>query len=197
MTQQEQNTNIDEWHELQNDWQSYKPDIQKIKKRITWVTWRMIAVLILDLIVLFAYVPFIIFFVLIEGESLAIKVWHLVMLPVIFYAVYWDFKLRLPLFKLDSESTKDILAFYLKRVTAGVKLGNFSIKFCLSLLVFYSLWISASFYFDLGEEKLHEPSFILFGLGWIGCFTYISYWYRNKKLKELTRLNALWKTFLE
>jgi len=194
---QNQDNNNDEWKELQSDWQSYRPDIKKIKKRITWVTWRMIAVLVMDLLILFAYVPVGIFFVLIESQSLASKIWYLGMLPVLLYTVYWDFKLRLPLFKLDSESTKDILAFYLKRVSAGVRLGNFSIKFCLSLLVLYSLWIGASFYFDLGEEKLQKASFIFSGFVWIGCFTYISYWYRNRKAKELIRLNELWKGFLE
>jgi len=195
--QQKPNSNNDDWQKLQNDWQSYQPDIQKIKRRITWVTWRMIVVLGIDLIILLSYVPFVIFFVLPESKSLALKIWLIGMIPVIMYGIYWDFKLRLPLFKLESESTKDILAFYLKRVTAGVKLGNFSIKFCFSLLVFYSLWIASSFYFDLGEEKLHQLSFIIKGLVLFGCFIFGSYWYRNKKAKELVRLKALWKEFLE
>ena len=130
MMQQESNNTTDDWQELQNDWQNYQPDIKKIKRRIAWVTWRMIAILVIDLIILFTYLPFVIFFILPENHSLAVKIWHVGMLPVLLYAVYWDFKLRLPLMKLENESTKVILAFYLKRVSAGVKLGNFSIKFC-------------------------------------------------------------------
>jgi hypothetical protein len=186
-----------EWQQLQSDWQSYQPDIVKIKKRIQWVTWRMVGVLVLDVAVLVSYIPFLLFFILLEDSSLASKIWHVGMLPLLVYGVYWDFKLRLPLFKLEDESTKKILSFYMKRVKAGIKLGDVGFKFCLFLIALFILWVGAGFLFDLGEEKITELHFIVFGLVWIGAFAGIMYWYRHKKLKEAKHLSELWKDFLE
>lgn len=196
MTQQ-QSQNIDEWQQLQNDWQSYRPDIAKIKKRIAWVTWRMIAILILDVVTLLLYFPFFYYWILTENNSLALLIWHYSMFPLLFYGVYWDFKLRLPLFKLENHSTKGILEFYLKRVKAGVALGRLGYKFCILLVALFCLWISASFFVDLGEQKLQRPSFIIFGVTLISSMGAIMYWYRNKKLKELKRLQDLWRAFLD
>jgi hypothetical protein len=196
MTQSHDQTN-QEWQQLQEDWQSYQPDIAKIKKRIAWVTWRMIAILALDVVLLLGYIPFIVYWVFPEEPSFAIRLWHYAMAPLIVYGVYWDFKLRLPLFKLENESTKGILGFYLKRVDAGTKLGDLGYKFCLFVLVLFIVWVGASFYFELGEEKLQKASFIIFGVAWISLFGAIMYWYRNKKRKELVRLQALWKEFLD
>jgi len=187
----------DEWQQLQSDWQSYQPDIEKIKKRIAWVTWRMIAILALDVLVVLSYIPFLVYFVFLDDVSFAEKIWSYLMTPILFYGVYLDFKLRLPLFKLEGESTKDILAFYLKRVSAGVSLGDIGYKFSLLLLFMFAIWVSASFYFDLGEEKLQRPSFIIFGTAWISFFASIMYWYKNKKKKEFVRLQNLWKNFLD
>lgn len=197
MVDEQFDNNGDDWQQLQNDWQSYQPDIAKIKRRIAWVTWRMVAVLVLDVLVVVTYVPFLMFWVFDDGASLAEKIWHFGMLPLLLYGVYWDFKLRLPLFKLDNESTRGILECYLKRVQAGVSLGNVGYKFSLVLLGLFLLWVGSSFYFELGEEKLHQPPFIIFGVVWIGSFAAVLYWYRNKKQKELNRLSALWKEFLE
>ncbi len=196
MTQPHDQTN-QEWQRLQEDWQSYQPDIVKLKKRIAWVTWRMVAILMLDVVFLLGYIPFILYWFFYEEPSLAMKLWHYAMVPLIVYGVYWDFKLRLPLFKLENESTKGILGFYLKRVDAGIKLGDLGFKFCLFLVVLFVVWVGASFYFDLGEEKLQKASFIIFGTVLISLLGVIMYWYRNKKRKEFIRLQALWKEFLE
>lgn len=197
MADEQFDNNGDDWQQLQNDWQSYQPDIAKIKRRIAWVTWRMVAVLVLDVLVVVTYIPFLVFWVFDDGASLAEKIWHFGMLPLLLYGVYWDFKLRLPLFKLDSESTRGILECYLRRVRAGVSLGNLGYKFSLLLLGLFLLWVGSSFYFELGEEKLQKPTFIVFGTLWISFFAVILLWYRNKKRKELVRLSALWKEFLE
>ena len=197
MTQERKNQPDDEWLQLQNDWQSYQPDMIKIKKRIAWVTWRMIAILVLDVIFLVGYIPFILYWAFPEEPTLAIKLWHYGMFPFVVYGVFWDFKLRLPLFKLENKSTKGILEFYLLRVNAGIKLGNLGYKFCLVLIGLFVVWVGASFIFELGEEKLQKISFIVFGVAWISLFAAIMYWYRNKKQKEFVRLQALWKEFLE
>jgi hypothetical protein len=186
-----------EWQELQHEWQSYQPDIVKIKKKIAWVTWRMIAILVIDVLLLIAFIPFLMFETMQESVSLAEKIWHFGMFPLFVYGVYWDFKLRLPLFKLESESTKDILAFYLKRVKAGIKLGELGYQFSLLLEVLFIVWLGANWYFDLGEERLKEIGFIVFGICWIGLFVGIMLWYKQKKEKELIRLTELWKEFLE
>ena len=193
----ENNAFSEERQQLQEDWQSYQPDIAKIKRRIQWVTWRMVAVLFLDIVVLVTYVPFLLYFVLPEETSLALKIWHVGMFPLLLYGVYWDFKLRLPLFKLENESTSQILKFYMRRVNAGVKLGHFGYRFCLLLVVFFLLWVGAGFVFDLGEKKLTELPFILFGTVWIGLFAAVMYWYKRKKLKEKNYLEELWSEFLE
>lgn len=196
MTEQNNQPN-DEWQQLQSDWQSYQPDITKIKRRIQWVTWRMITILVLDVLVILTYVPFLIYWVFPEDSSLAEKIWHYGMFPLVVYGVYLDFKLRLPLFKLESESTKDILAFYLKRVNAGIMIGKWGYQFSLLLLVLFIIWVGASFYFDLGEKKLQRPQFIVYAILFISLFAITSYWYKNKKQKEASRLQALWKEFLE
>ena len=192
----EENNN-DDWEQLQNDWQSFQPDIVKIKKRIAWVTWRMIFILILDIVVLISYFPFLIYYVLPESNSLAEKIWHLGIFPFFLYGVYWDFKLRLPLFKLDNETTKGILNCYLNRVKAGIALGDIGYKFSLALVGLFIVWVASSFCFDLGEEKLQRPSFILFGVSFISLFAAIMYWYKVKKDKEYQKLQQLWKEFLE
>lgn len=197
MSQEPQNHSNDEWQQLQNDWQSYQPDMVKIKKRIAWVTWRMIAILVLDVVFLLGYILFILYWSFPEEPSLAIQLWHYGMFPLIVYGVYWDFKLRLPLFKLENKSTRGILEFYLRRVNAGIKLGNLGYKFCVFLLALFLVWVGANFYFDLGEEKIQKISFIIFGVCWIGLFAATMFWYKRKKQKELVRLQALWKEFLE
>ncbi len=191
------NHEVDDWQQLQQDWQSYQPDIVKIKKRIAWVTWRMVAILAMDVLLLVLYIPFLMFETIQESTSLAEKIWHFGMFPLIVYGVYWDFKLRLPLFKLESESTKDILGFYLKRVKAGVQLGDLGYKFSLVLEVLFIVWVGGNWYFDLGEERLKELSFITFGICWFGLFAGIMYWYKLKKQKEVFHLTKLWKEFLE
>lgn len=197
MSQEQQNHSNDEWQQLQNDWQSYQPDMIKIKKRIAWVTWRMIAILVLDVFFLVSYIPFMLYWAFPEKPSLAIQLWHYGMFPLVVYGVFWDFKLRLPLFRLENKSTRGILEFYLKRVNAGIKLGNLGYKFCLFLMVLFVIWVGASFLFDLGEEKIQRISFIIFGVSWIGLFAATMFWYKRKKQKELVRLQALWKEFLE
>lgn len=188
---------LNDWQQLQQDWQNYQPDIVKIKKRIAWVTWRMIAILAIDIIALLLFIPFLMFETMQESVSVAEKIWHFGMFPLFVYGVYWDFKLRLPLFKLESESTKDILGFYLKRVSAGIKLGNLGVKFSLLLEFLFMLWVAANWYFDLGEEKIKEVEFILFGLVWIALLAGIMFWYKVKKEREFIRLTKLWKEFLE
>ena len=197
MSQEPQNHSNDEWQQLQNDWQSYQPDMVKIKKRIAWVTWRMVALLVLDVVFLLGYIPFFLYWAFPEEPSLAIRLWQYGMFPLVVYGVYWDFKLRLPLFKLENKSTRGILEFYLKRVNAGIKLGSLGYKFCMFLMALFLVWVGASFYFDLGEEKLQKISFIIFGVCWIGLFAATMFWYKRKKQKELVRLQALWKEFLE
>jgi len=197
MTQEPENQSIDEWQQLQSDWQSYQPDMVKIKKRIEWVTWRMVAILAIDVLMVISYIPFLVYLTLYEDRSLAKIIWSYTMTPVLFYGIYWDFKLRLPLFKLESGSTKDILNFYLKRIAAGVSLGDLGYKFSLFILAMFIIWVSANFYFDLGEEKIQKVSFILFAISMISSSAGIMYWYKNKKSKELIRLQKLWKDFLE
>jgi len=187
----------DDWLQLQTDWQSYQPDMVKIKKRITWVTWRMFAILALDVLVVVSFIPYLIYFTFYTDSSLADKIWNYSITPVLFYGVYLDFKLRLPLFKLDGESTKDILAFYLKRVNTAVSIGDIGFKFSLLLLGMFAGLVISSFFLELGEKKLQEFSFIVFGIVWIGFFTGIMYWYKVKKQKEACRLQKLWKEFLD
>ncbi|MBV1910738.1 MAG: hypothetical protein KUG78_15655 [Kangiellaceae bacterium] len=197
MTEENNQPTQDDWEQLQNDWQSFQPDIVKIKRRIEWVTWRMSFILFIDLVFLFGYVPFLIYFVLPESTSLAEKIWHIGMFPVFVYGVYWDFKLRLPLFRIDQESTQGILGSYLARVKAGITLGDIGFKFSLALVVLFLLWVGSSYYFELGEEKLQRPTFILFGVTFISSMAGIMYWYRVKKQKEYSKLKELWKEFLE
>jgi len=195
--QDDQNQSNDEWQQLQNDWQSYQPDIAKIKKKIAWVTWRMIAVLALDVLVVITYIPFLIFYVFPEDNSIAMKAWHFAMFPVLMYGVYIDFKLRLPLFKLESQSTEAILRFYLKRVKAGIVLGQWGYRFSVLLLGLFVVWVVSNYLFEWGEAKLEKTSTIVFGMIWISFFAGIMHWYRIRKTKEAKRLQALWKEFLE
>jgi hypothetical protein len=196
MTTEQNDSSNQEWQQLQDEWQNYQPDIAKIKKRIAWLTWRMIAILVIDVLAVIGYLPFLFLVVFTEESTVAMKVWHFAMLPLLAYGVYWDFKLRLPLFKLESESAMDILKFYLDRVRAGIKIGDIGFKFSLSLVVLFVIWVATSFFVDMGEEKLQQPSFIIFGISWMVLFAGIMHWYRNRKTKELERLKALWQDFL-
>ena len=49
----------------------------------------------------------------------------------------------------------------------------------------------------LGDEKLQKIPVILFVLLWLSFLGGIMYWYEAKKIKELKRLQALWKEFLD
>ncbi len=197
MNSLENDSDNEDWQQMQNDWQSYQPDIKKIKRRILWVTWRMIAILVLDVLILVTYIPFLIFWVIPANEALMIKIWHYAMFPLLIYGVFLDFKLRMPLLRIEGESTKGILGLYLERVKAGVKLGIWGFRFCFMLLVLFLTWIGVTLIVEPEIVLAHKLKNIIFGLVWIGLFAGGSYWYKNRKQEEEIRLTSLWKEYLE
>jgi len=190
------NSDRDDWEGLQNEWQAYQPDIKLLKKKITWVSWRMKILLFASVLLVLCYAIYI-GFLFTRETSLALKIWHSLVFPITLYVVYWDFKLRLPLLSLESESTKDIIDFYFRRVKAGIKVGEFGLKVCFVFLLFYTTWIAIGFYFDLFVPELQRTGFIIFGFIWIVGFALGMMWYRNKKRKELATLNHLWRDYLD
>ena len=198
----ETNTNqedrdIQEWAQLQNDWQSFQPDLKKINKKISWVTWRMISILIFDVIAILAYIPFLIIWVIPAETSLIYKLWPYLMLPIAIYGVYLDFKLRIPLFKLDKGSSKDILGAYLKFVETGVLVGLWGARFSLGLLVWFLFWMLAVHFFDHENAKRLSVSLVVGAISAFILLSVIMYWYRAKKVKEAKNLLALWSEYIE
>jgi hypothetical protein len=186
-----------EWMQLQKDWQSFQPDINKINKKISWVTWRMISILVLDVITILAYIPFLIVWVVPAETSLIYKLWPYLMLPIGIYGVYLDFKLRIPLFKLEKGSSKDILSAYLKFVRTGVLVGLWGGRFSLGLLAWFIFWALAVHFLD--PENAKRLSIILLaGVTSVLVLTSLAmYWYKAKKAKEAQNILALWREYLE
>jgi len=188
---------LKDWEEMQSEWQSYQPDVQKIKKTINWVTWRMGAILAFDVIAILLYIPFLIFFVSVDENSLVENSWHYLLGLLLIYGVYLDFKIRLPIFRAQGESTKDVLELYLKRTQAGVTIGRIGKNFSWVLLVAFVLWYLANLLLPSGNPKIADWEFGLFGVVWIAVFVVLCRWYENKKQKEFEKLNKLWQDYIE
>ena len=141
---------LNDWDELQSQWQSYQPDMQKIKSRINWVTWRMRLILLVDVIILVSYFP-VIWFLLEDRSVTRLEiVFHVLIGFALVYGVYLDFKIRLPIFRAQGDSTKDVLALYLARVKAGIRLANLTFYASIFLLVFLSVFLVSRYF--LSEE---------------------------------------------
>lgn len=191
------NDPLKDWEKLQSEWQSYEPDIQKIKKKINWVTWRMYFILALDILIVISYFPFV-YFVAYESEASWIaNSWHYFMGIIIFYGVYLDFKIRLPILRNDANSTKEVLELYINRVKAGISLGWWGKAFCYCMIVFFWIWVAGNAFLENGDRNIGDIKFFVFGTVWIGMFAIIFIWYERKKRKEHDELEALWKDYLE
>ncbi len=186
----------DEWLQLQQDWQTYQPDIERIKKKIAWVTWRMVFILALDVLIMIAYVPFLFYWVIPTDAPLIYKIWSYAMLPIGVFGVFLDFRLRLPVLRLEEGSTQDILKSYLKLVEAGVQVGLWSYRITLALLILFLIWTGVIHYSIPPEEILLKPALFYSISVTLAIVVAIMYWYSRKKLKEQQNLTALWKEFI-
>ncbi len=187
----------DNWEALQSQWQSYQPDMQKIKKKINWVTWRMGAILLVDVLFVLAYFPFLYYRLVENQEDWLLNSWDLLIGCLVVYGVYIDFKIRLPIFRAQGESTRDVLALYFNRVKAGVELGRFCKNFSFMLLAAFLLLVGVNQVYPSANPRISEPGFIVFGILWISGFVVLSIWYQKKKQKEHDNLKKLWQEYLE
>jgi hypothetical protein len=188
---------LNDWETLQTEWQAYQPDIQQIKKKVSWVTWRMGAVLLIDVVILLAYIPFLIYFVASDESGWIVDGWHYFIGLLLVYGVYLDFKIRLPIFRSQGDSTKAVLELYLKRTEAGIAIGRIGKNFSWVLLVAFSLWWLANFFLFPENEKIARWQFGLFGIVWISAFVIMCRWYQQRKEKEFIKLKALWRDYLD
>ncbi|MGX5173135.1 hypothetical protein ACUR5C_03800 [Aliikangiella sp. IMCC44653] len=187
-----------DWETLASEWQAYQPDMRKINRKTNWVTYRMIAILALDLVILLAYFPFVYYLVILEGANTLEIIWHCVMGVFIVVGVFLDFKIRLPIIKSQGKTTKDILNLYLQRVKAGILIGKIGWQFCLAVLVVFFLWLGLDLIFNL--EASHQDNIAvvtLFVCVWLGGIGGLSAWYQKKKQAEYLRLEALWKDLIK
>ncbi|MET1257282.1 hypothetical protein [Aliikangiella maris] len=191
------NDPLKNWNDWQNEWQAYEPDIKKIKSKINWVSWRMGMILLMDIIILIAYVPFILFILMTEETHWIELVWDVVMGILIIYFVYIDFKIRLPIFRAQGDSTRDVLQLYVKRVEAGVTVGSLGAKCCFGVMILFILWILVNYFLPEPSDKLTEIPFISMGIIWFLMFVVIFKWYEKRKQKELKKLTWLWRDYLE
>lgn len=188
--------NNHEWLQLQQDWQAYQPDIVGIKKKIAWVTWRMISILVIDVLGMMLYVPYVVFWVAPNDAPLVYKLLSYAVIPLGFLGVFIDFKLRLPVLRLDRGSTRDVLKSYLKLVQAGVRIGLWGYRSVLVMLFLFIIWVIAVHYSTPNNEILVDPErlFLVFILLVITAAA--MFWYMRKKAKEEQKLSALWKEYI-
>lgn len=192
------NEPLNDWDKLQSQWQSFEPDIKKIKKKISWVTWRMGFILFMDVIVVVTYIPFLLMITDDPDRNFLLNSYFYLLGILVVYGAYLDFKIRLPIFRLQGNSTKEVLSLYLQRVKAGILIGKLSKIFSWLLLGAFMLWFFANFYFqDAKTTEQFTWQYGIFGFFWIGLFVVLSYWYQNRKKKELIRLKELWKGYIE
>ena len=188
---------LKDWESLQSEWQAYEPDIQQIKKKISWVTWRMAAILVIDVVVVVSYFPFL-FIVLDNPENnWLVNSWHYLLGLLLIYGVYLDFKIRLPILRSQGDSAKEVLELYLKRTEAGIAIGRIGKNFSWFLLAAFVLWWLANFLFMPENHKVTRWQFGLFGVVWISAFVFICRWYELKKRKEFKKLSELWREYLD
>lgn len=193
------NEPLNDWDKLQSQWQSFEPDIKKIKKKMSWVTWRMGFILFMDIIVVVTYIPFLLMITDDPNRNFLLNSYHYLLGILVVYGAYLDFKIRLPIFRLQGDTTKEVLSLYLERVKAGVLIGKLSKIFSWLLLTTFILWFLGNLFFqktDVFTEKFSLETGI-FGFFWIGLFVVLSYWYQQRKEKEFSRLKELWKDYLE
>ena len=182
------NEPINDWQDLQNEWQSYQPDVKKIQRKINWVTWRMVILLVLEVLLVTAYVVFVYYSVNYLETSSTVNLWNFFVGILAVFGLYLDFKLRLPVFRQQGSSTKDILGLYLKRTHMGISLGQWSKIFSWILLISFNAWIVINYLYFPEETRLSSLGFIVFGNIWISGFLLVCYWYKNKKQKEYQKL---------
>ncbi len=191
------NDPLNDWDELQSEWQSYQPDMQKIKKKINWVTWRMVGILAFDILAVLFYFPFLYFVLTPDDNSWAYKSFFYLMGVLLIYGTYLDFKIRLPIIFYQGESTKDILNLYLDRIQAGILVGKIGKYFGIGLLIINWIWIAIVLHFEPEHPKVSGDYFVLFFSGWMGGISLICWWYERKKQKEYIKLKALWQDYME
>ncbi len=185
-----------DWQDLQQAWQSYQPDMKLIKKKINWVTWRMIFVLTIEVIFVAGYFGFLVYSANYKQNSLSVDVWNYFIGLFAVVGLFIDFKLRLPLMRLQGDTTKDILNLYLQRTHMGISLGLWCKYFSWLLLVSFNLWVMMSYLYFPEQVRLYRAEFILFGNVFISGSVLASYWYQHKKHKEYLKLKDLWQDYL-
>lgn len=190
------NESADDWRDLQNEWQAYQPDVKKIQKKINWVTWRMIFLLFTEVILVLAYLGYLYHSANSQQNSSSVDIWNYFIGILAVVGLYLDFKLRLPVFRQQGSSTKDILGLYLMRTNMGISLGQWSKLFSWLLLMSFNLWVTINYLYFPEEPRISSIGFILFGNIWIGGFLLICYWYKNKKQMEYEKLKKLWQDYL-
>lgn len=190
------NKPVDDWQDLQNEWQAYLPDVKKIQKKINWVTWRMTFLLVAEVIFVIAYLFYLYHLANEQQNSSSFNIWSYFIGILAVIGLYLDFKLRLPVFRQQGDSTKEILGLYLKRTEMGISLGQWSKLFSWILLISFNLWVMINYFYFPEEVRLSSVSFILFGNTWIGCFLLVCYWYKKKKEAEHEKLKLLWQDYL-
>ena len=191
------NDPLKDWDKLQSEWQAYEPDIQKIKKKINWVTWRMYFILAMDVLILVSYFPFVYYMAYDFEAGFWANSWHYFMGVFLAYGVYLDFKIRLPILRNSAKSTKEVLSLFIERVNAGVYLGWVGKIFCYVMILFFWIWVGANAYLEEGDSKVGNLGFFIFGTVWIASLSLIFIWYERKKRKELKELKSLWKDYLD
>ncbi|NVJ60440.1 MAG: hypothetical protein HWE27_08620 [Gammaproteobacteria bacterium] len=185
-----------DWDEAVDQWQSHEPELPSIKRNMRWLSWRMKAVLALDIVGLMVLLPFA-FFIFQSEESTSIKIWFSITCVLAVVGVYFDFYLRRELWQQPT-NTKELLNHMIKREKAGVRIGQFAVVYLGIFLVILISWAVSVWFL---EQERFEGEYALLS---VVCGSVImlvsiimSMVYKKRKQKRLQQVELELEKFLE
>ncbi|WP_144391674.1 hypothetical protein [Pleionea sediminis] len=184
------------WEEAKNDWQSHEPHLPELKKNMRWLSMRMKLILIIDIVILIAMIPFAVY-IFQTAELLSVKVWFVLAFIVALIGVYFDFYLRKDLWEMPS-TTRGMYLHVIKREKAGIKLARFAVIY----LSFFGFALLAwAIYFEFFEDAatIQKMEYSIFhhmlGLLVVVASVFVSKWYGNRKRRALKEAELRLKEF--
>ncbi|WMS86930.1 hypothetical protein [Pleionea litopenaei] len=183
------------WDKALDQWQSHQPDMPALKRNMRFLAWRMKALLALDVLSLLILFPFA-YFIFISNEPTSTKAWFSIICVLATVGVYFDFYLRRDLWE-QPDTTHQMYLHIVKRAKAGIRIGQFSIIYLSVFLIAFASW--------LGFLAIYEPERFQSNVGMMSAVAalsaifisiLISFWYRQRKVKDLSEAKRQLQEFL-
>lgn len=189
-----------DWHDLQNVWQSQAIDLPKLQKQTLWKTRRMMLWVAVEI----AMVPFLWWYTwwIWPQSSTLLKAWMLLWCALGPVITWWWWHLRRGTWHAESGNLHDLLALKQKRLQAAYRMATHSfwmLSLCGVLIVVMAVlsWFEGGIAERSTEFQLGWFVGISISILWLIAWTIGTHFYRRSKLRQLQAIKHVIAEFNE